>query len=181
MNDRSFLWDRTFLLLIWPHLLGCISQSIASLVFLVAIWLLSGSLASFFRQLQPQMTRILTIPIFLTVLMNVLLLLRDLGGMRYYLSSPINTTSNLEEIRVVHKDGIYLFRYLLASLAFVAVALIFLLGYFVEGENWDSALLLSFLYVFPFPLAFLAAHFAYIVAIQMPLLILRYKIQRSRD
>lgn len=101
MNLKDISSDKTFLALIWPHILSGVSQSITALVLLVALWGLSNSFGSFFDVLQSEMGRIVKWSIFLVILFNCGFLYINLVVMKYYQLAPpigfINSKSSLKE------------------------------------------------------------------------------------
>jgi hypothetical protein len=187
MKHKILLLDKAFLSSIWPDLLVCVGQSIVILTFILAIWWLSDTFASFTLALQYKIRQIIYISIALTIvidsgmfLIRSGLLFRGLGWIKYYLFVlPIDMASSLKEIRETIENESFNLVYLFLAIELAMLAFAFLVLYFIQGETWYSALRLSLVGVLPFPIALFVAFSSYIF-VETALLILRSIIQRSR-
>jgi hypothetical protein len=182
MNYILYFRDKNFLSVIWLPTVNCIVQGSIVLILVLTVWVLTNYIdISFLETVSLVANRILYTSILLTVSLNLVLLLKDINEIKAYLSSPtIVKVSTLSEIRIQHKNGEFLFAYIIPMVALVFVGIAFLLTYFsrearLADITWAGALLFSLMHFFAFPISFLVANIIYLV-LQVFLLNLKYII-----
>ncbi len=187
MKHKILLLDKAFLSSIWPDILVCVGQSVMILIFVLAIWWLSDTLASFVLALQYKIRHIIYVSIVLTLvidggmfLIRTGLLFGSSEWLKHYLFVlPIDTASSLKETKETIENESFNLLYLFLAIELAMLAFAFLVLCFIQGETWYSALRLSLVGVLPFPIALFIA-FSFYIFIEMALLILRSRVQRTR-
>lgn len=179
MSFTSFLFDSPFLTKVRLYILGCISTSITTLAILIVIWWLSDSFVTFSNMLQSQIGRIIAISTAIGSILCFFLVL-DVDMIKYYFFPP-SLTPKSRDRRNFNMDAgnKFIFGYGMPLGIFILVVIVFLWGYFVEGERWDSLLRTILLFILPFPIAFLITYFGGMI-IEIIFLTLGYIIQRNR-
>ncbi len=186
MKHKFIVLDRTFLFLIWPDVLICISQAILILVMGLGIWWLSGSFGNFVSMLQSIRGSIIRVSVPIALFLNCIMLLINTGVIfgapgwlkHYLVSIPIEPVSSFSAIREMNSGDDFMYK-LFTGGVLAMIAFSFLALYFLQGDTWYSALGSSLLGVLPFPVAFLVT-FSVHILVQLILLVLRYVIQRNR-
>lgn len=183
MRFKIFLFDRTFLSLIWFDVVGGIIDSAITLLFLMGIWVLSDSSNTFFKVLDSIKGAIIFYSIVSTVVFNTARLLMNFDNIKYYLLfSPIDVGVSLKstfaEVIRNNKRRIPGVTHVFPLGIFSLIAILFLLAYLSKKELVSALLgILSFTIIFS--VAFTTVHLTKII-IEVILLIFRYIIQLRR-
>jgi len=179
MKIRDFWLDRNFLMAVWLPIHGCIIHGGIFVIMALVIWGLAGSYSAALVLLESIANEIMRTTLIVTVLLNGVLLIRDIEVIKDDLLSPVVPVTNLKELEDTDGEGAFLFNSLI-PLAIVSLIVIFsLTNYLSHGEQGIRAVILqSVLEIIPFPLSFFIALFTFIV-IQIIFLGLKYIIQRK--
>ena len=187
---KSFLSDRTFVILIWPHIFGFVSQGIVTAILLVLLLVINPSFASFLDALSSEVQRIARWSIFLVLVLNVGFLFINGAIMKYYQFAPSigsdGSTLSLKEVKNQFNNDEdrrlqRFFQYFGPGIVLFLVCLEFVGIYFFEGEGRTSiemALEAALLSIIPFSLALTIAHFSRII-VEICILFIRYSKQEN--
>ncbi len=187
MNLKNLLSDKTFLTLVWPHILGCVSQGITVLVLLIAIWGSNNSLTSSLNALQSEREQIVRWSVFLAVLLNIGFLYINWFVIQYYKFAPpigsVNSKSSLKEISgASDREDIInerFLKYVGPLIIFFIVAIDFIKEYFFGEMGREEALQSAVIFILPFAIGLFLAHLSRIV-VEAVILFIRYINQVTR-
>lgn len=187
MNLKNLLSDKFFLTLVWPHILGCVSQGIAALVLFIIVWGLNSSLLSSLLVLQSEREQIVRWSVFLIIVLNIGFLYINWFVIQYYKLAPpigsVNSKSSLKEIsEASDREDIInerFLKYVGPLIIFFIVAIDFAKEYFFGEMGRNEALESAIIFILPFAIGLFLAHLSRIV-VETIVHLIRYFNQVAR-